>query len=341
MDAMSRVSYFQRFSQQENHATNNTLLLLRYFYQSSPFKIQKALTSLLDTELSIGLTFEQQIKGGASVPDALIKQEPVRIFFETKRGGELDPNQIRRHFKSIAGGQTGANRGEGTILIGLTKEPIANADREQLATDAASQGLTFAAVTFSQVVEALKEQCAPFDEELLSIVEDYESFLRDEKLLEGRNQWLMVFPCGRSITENERFNLYYEPASRPCKRNNRFIGIYNRKTIAYVGVVEAIVAVSHDLGVPSFTEEAGRLTDDRRKRIMSAIEETSYYDLKGSPMRFYLVDSFSPTSAKKTSAGGIQRMWWRDLSAMVPGYDPRKEYTSGELADALKGVKWE
>ena len=80
---MSRVSHFQRFSQPENHATNNTLLLLRYFYQSSPFKIQSVLTSLLDAELSIGLTFEQQIRGDASVPDALITQEPMRIFIET------------------------------------------------------------------------------------------------------------------------------------------------------------------------------------------------------------------------------------------------------------------
>jgi hypothetical protein len=60
---LSRVSHFQRFSQPENHATNNTLLLLRYFYQSSPFKIQSVLTSLLETDLSIGLAFEQQIRG--------------------------------------------------------------------------------------------------------------------------------------------------------------------------------------------------------------------------------------------------------------------------------------
>lgn len=60
---MSRVSYFQRFSQRENHATNNTLLLLRHLYQSSPFKIGRVLTSLVEAELSIGLMFEQQIRG--------------------------------------------------------------------------------------------------------------------------------------------------------------------------------------------------------------------------------------------------------------------------------------
>src|ERR1035441_45954 len=125
---MSRVSHFQRFSQQENHATNNTLLLLRYFYQSSPSKMQNVMNSLLGTELSIGLTFEQQvrIKGGTGVPDALIKQEPMRIYVETKRGGDLDIEQIRRHIETIVDIEVGTSRSGGIFLIGLTKEPIAD-----------------------------------------------------------------------------------------------------------------------------------------------------------------------------------------------------------------------
>jgi hypothetical protein len=122
---LSRVSHFHRFSQPENHATNNTLLVLRYFYQSSPFKVQRVLTSLLDTDLSIGLSFEQQVRGDASVPDALIMQEPIRIFIETKRHGTVDSVQIRRHFESIAQHPGGTRRGEGTVLIVRTKEPIA------------------------------------------------------------------------------------------------------------------------------------------------------------------------------------------------------------------------
>jgi hypothetical protein len=83
---MSQISYFQRFSQPENHATNNTLLVFRYFYQSSPFKIQRALTELVENDLSIGLLFQQQVRGDLSVPDALITQQPLHIYVETKRG---------------------------------------------------------------------------------------------------------------------------------------------------------------------------------------------------------------------------------------------------------------
>jgi hypothetical protein len=336
---LSRVSHFQRFSQAENHATNNTLLVLRYFYQSSPHKIQSVLSSLLETDLSIGLAFEQQVRGDVSVPDALIKQEPMRIFIETKRGGDIDLDQIRRHLKSIVTDRGSYSHGD--VLIALTKENIAESDRKSLAADGALQRVTFAAVTFSQIVEALRAQCADFERDLLSIVEDYESYLAEEGLLEERNQWLVVFPCGTSIAENARFGLYYEPPSRPCKRNYRFIGVYNQKTIAYVGTVEAIAVASYGDAGFAFTEEAGRLTDDHRKRITSAIEATPYYDLKAEPHRFYLVDTFIATSARKTSPGGIMALRYLDLSKIVPAYNPRKDYTSEELAAALKDATWE
>jgi len=133
-----------------------TLLVFRYFYQSSPFKIQRALTSLLDSDFSIGLSFQQQVRGDASVPDALIAQEPIRIFIETKRGGAVDTAQIRHHFESIAHRQARTIRGEGTLLIVISKEMIPDSDRRSLAAEAGLRDLTFAAVTFSQIVESLR-----------------------------------------------------------------------------------------------------------------------------------------------------------------------------------------
>ena len=91
----------------------------------------------------------------------------------------------------------------------------------------------------------------------------------------------------------------------------------------------------------SFIEEAGKLTSDHQERIKNAVNETPYYDLKGEPQRFYLVNTFAPTDAKKTSAGGIMGLRYLDLSRIVPAYNPRKDYTSAELAAALKGTTWE
>jgi hypothetical protein len=335
---LSRVSYFQRFSQPENHATNNTLLVLRYFYQSSPFKVERVLSSLLETDFSIGLVFDQQIKGEASVPDALISQAPMKIYVETKRGGFLDGDQVRRHLQSIC---EKAGKGEEAILIGLTKEQIPESQRQELTRLASVQGVTFVAVTFSEVVEALRAQCAEFESELLSIVEDYEAYLGEEGLLEERNQWLVVFPCGMSLAENARFGIYYEPPSRRSKLNYRFIGAYKNKTVCYVGTVVAIAVASFEDGGYRFVEESGTLDENLRKRITSTIEQTPYYDLKSGPTRYYLVDSFVPTSARKVSPGGIMGMRYLDLQKLHPAYNPRKYYTSAELAEMLTTATWE
>jgi len=264
----------------------------------------------------------------------------MRIYIETKRGGVLDPDQIRRHLKSIA--QKGeAGRGDGAFLIGLTKEPIADSEHRALVAEAAGKGIAFAAVTFTQISEALRAQCADFERELLSIVEDYENYLAEEGLLEERNQWLVVFPCGTSIAENARFGLYYEPSSRPSKRNYRFIGLYNMKAVAYVGAVVAIAVTTFQDGKISISEEAGQLTDIHRGRITRAIEETPYYDLKANPHRFYLVDSFAPTDSRKTSPQGIWGLRYLDLSKIVKDYNPRREYTTAQLAAALEGTTWQ
>jgi hypothetical protein len=56
---MSKISHFQRYSGRENHATNNTLLVLRHVYQASPHKLESVLDDVLEEPLNIGLTFEQ------------------------------------------------------------------------------------------------------------------------------------------------------------------------------------------------------------------------------------------------------------------------------------------
>ncbi len=332
---MSRVSYFQRFSQPENHATNNTLLVLRHFYRSSPFKIQKVLTSLLDCEIPIGLAFEQQIRGEASVPDALISQDALRIFVETKRDGVVDCDQIRRHFRSIAHAESSAAR---NILIALTKELVVQTDRELLAAEAASQQITFVAVTFSQIVEALKDECSDFEQELRAIVDDYEAYLEEEGLMEDRNQWLLAVPCGMTLDENVAFSLYYEPEERTSKQNYRFIGLYRNKAIQYVGSIKATAVRPSATGEVACTVESGQVTDDHRKRISEAVKTSTNYN-HSKAHRFYLVDSFVKTNARKISRGGMRGR--RDLSNLIPDSTPAEEYTTAELATALDGISWE
>jgi hypothetical protein len=330
---MSRVSFFQRFSQRENHATNNTLLVLRHFYQSSPHKIQRALSALVGKKVSIGLTFDQQVSGKRSVPDALVRQESLRIFFETKRGESLDFDQLARHVESIAARTPGASD---DILIGLTKEPVSERDKEKFRSRAASRKVLFVAATFSQILDALRFECADFERDLLDILDDYERYLAEEGLLEEGNKWLAVFPCGISFGDNKRFNLYYEPPSRPCKRNH-FIGIYTQKRVSLVGSVEAIAVCAYKHRSLRPTIEAGTFTGDHRDRLRRVIEATEYFDLKSEPHRFYLVDAFVETDFQKVSPGGLLQLRYLDLSEAVSGFNPRHNYSTAELAELVRG----
>ena len=65
-----------------------------------------------------------------------------------------------------------------------------------------------------------------------------------------------------------------------------------------------------------------------------------YYDIKSGLHRFYLVDSFIPTDAKKTSPGGIWGLRYLDLVKILKEYNPREDYTSEELAAELKEATW-
>lgn len=338
---MSRVSHFQRFSQPENHATNNTMLVLRYFYQSSPFKIEGILNSLVDAQFNIGLTFRQQIKGSNSVPDALISQQSFQLFFETKRGGELDVDQIQRHLKSIHD-SSGANVGrQQAILVGLTKEPIPDSQRALLRESANALGISFASVTFSQLVEALKAECQPYERDLISIVNDYEAYLSEERLLEESNRWLVVFPCGTSYIENLKFGIYYELDAKPSKRNYHFIGVYRQKTVTHVGRVQSIIVTTWQDDKVTFTLESGASNPELQQRILDTINQTPYYDLKSEPFRFYLVDSFLPTDIRKTSPSGIMGFRYLDLAKLIRTYNPSRHYSTVELAETLKGSTWE
>jgi len=73
------------------------------------------------------------------------------------------PPQIRRHLLGSEQDSAEKSQGENIVLIGLTKEPIAENDRKSLAAEAALKGITFAAVAVSQIVETLRAVCGNFD----------------------------------------------------------------------------------------------------------------------------------------------------------------------------------
>ena len=330
---MSKVSHFQVYSQRENHVTNNTLLVLRHFYQASPFKLERVLNSLLDEDFKIGLSFEQQVRGDKSVLDARILQPSLLIGVETKLYDNLWSDQIRRHIDSIA---TSREAGApATFLVALTKEPAPTIDLKQMEIYAKGKAITFKTVTFSQIIESLREACAEYEQNLISILEDYESFVESQGLLDDRGKRIVVFPCGTSYKENEKFCLYYEGPERPSKRGCKFIGIYRSKIVSLVGEISSILTCKlANEHLELIEVELGRATDDQQKRIYEVIKTTNYYDLSG-PQRYYLADEFYETKLQKTSKGGLWGYKYLNIPEIVGSSVKTGDITAKDLAAGL------
>ncbi|PRY91001.1 hypothetical protein [Donghicola tyrosinivorans] len=82
---MTAISHFQTYSQRENHVTNNTMLMLRHVYRTSPILLENVLQALLENaDIEIGPRFKQQSVAGHSVPDAVLSQFALHIYVDAK-----------------------------------------------------------------------------------------------------------------------------------------------------------------------------------------------------------------------------------------------------------------
>lgn len=327
---MAGVSHFQRYSQRENHVTNNTLLVLRHLYQISPSKLQTVLNQLLgDEKLSLGLSFTQQIKGAHSVPDALISQSDFRLYIETKLTPSLYLDQLRRHIQTIGrGSSAGIGSSRQTILLGLATEDMGSREATEITELAAESGVIFKSVTFAHLVSAIEAVCAEYEVGLRAIVTDYIDYLNSENLLYAGEDWMLVVPCGVSLAENAEHHVYYDGAHRPRRSKCRYLGLYSDKRVSLVGTIEHVLIASYQDGVVTVEEEERGSADAAAlARIKAIIEATPYYDLKGRAHRYFVVDRFEPTNLVKASKGPVRGAQYLKLSEIFGA-------TFGELASS-------
>lgn len=336
---MTKISYFQRFSQKENHVTNNTLLVMQHFYQVSPQKINKVLSDLANDELSVGLVFEQQVKSSDSVPDALISQAPLDIYVETKRGGQLDQDQLERHIESIGNSSRQPSQ---KVLFGLTKTPINKDFSDKVVRRSGKRNITFVPITFADIVRSLRSVCESHEVALHEILSDYEDFLQEENLLHI-GETMSIFPCGKSINENIEYRLYFEPSDRPSKAESRFIGLYNRKRIGHLASIMTVVTgLSGPDGFVVENPEKGTLSDEERERIEGAIAACGYFpNLAQEEHRYYLLEAIFETNFVKSSRYGMRNRRDLYLSRWLDYDDDREQYSAEEAANGLKDQEWD
>jgi hypothetical protein len=126
---MSGVFHFARYSQRENFATNNTLLLMYRLYETSRRRYQEFLANLLDEKAdapiaALGLQLSQQEPSAKSVLDGYLYQAAVRIGIEAKApGAAFNATQLLNHLDRFD------DRGSGYLLL-LRSDKLDLADKQ-------------------------------------------------------------------------------------------------------------------------------------------------------------------------------------------------------------------
>lgn len=336
---MAGVSHFQRYSQRENHVTNNVMLVLRHLYQTAPGKLEQVIRDLVGQEaIGIGLTFSQQTRGAASVPDGMIAQAPFRLYIETKLGPRFDLDQLNRHIESIADARR-ANPALGeAFLLGLATETMDTSAKAAVMENALARGVIFAEATFAEVVERLREVCAPHDVALAAILDDFADYLDGEKLLDRGDDQMLVAACGQTFAENARFGVYYHEVDKPRRSSSAFFGAYRNWHVGLVGRIDAVLVCDYADGKARLINaERGHATPDALARIAGIIEATPYYDLKTTAHRFWVMDELAETQLSWRGRVAVRGAQYFRLAPILPPGADIKRLGARDLARLLDG----
>jgi hypothetical protein len=269
---MSKVHYFQRYSQKENVVTNNTLLLFSRLYNESPIKFSQFLNALTDgLEINVGINFNQQEKGNGSTPDGAITQESFKISIETKLDDGFFKGQLLRHLKCF-------NNESTQILVALSPERINQSFLDEIVKaigdfNAANESnIHFVSTTFENIISHFKDVINDYDIELTSLIVDFEDFCNNEGLMPYRYLRMLTVPCGWTLEDNFEFGVYYDPATRGNSYCTH-MGIYKNKRVQGIGKIDNIIVadlVNDNLEILETTN--GVATEQQISNIIGIIE---------------------------------------------------------------------
>lgn len=338
---MSSIHYFQRYSTKENVITNNTLLLFSRLYNESPLKFKLFLISLDNIiDLNVGVSFSQQERGNGSVPDGNISQESFKIAIETKQTDKFDLVQLVNHFKAFGNEKT-------QILLGLGPKKMNDIEKDEIFkalkdfNENHKKNIQFSTVTFEEIVKVFKEVISEYDFELNDIINEYEEFCIKESVIRNDEYRMLAVPCGDSIEQNLKHNLYFCPVERTVSTCS-YIGTYYKGKINAVGKIENIVTADlNESGELNIIESTQKLVTETQKAnivsIIKAIKETIGWDISNGK-KFFCVEKFVDTDFKKTSLKGLMGKKYFDLKTILN----KNNFTNTEeIAELLKTVNWD
>lgn len=339
---LSNVHYFARYSQKENMATNNTLLLFSRLYNNSNDKFNRFLKGLIQDDnfqLDVRLNFAQQVKGDGSIPDGMITQESIKIIIETKLYGQKNIGQIEKHLKSF-------KNEDKQIFFFIDKDDITRDYRKSILNQIEKYNtknntkISLIATTFKDVCDTFEDILDDYDFEMIGLIEDYRAFCTESNLINNFETKIRTVLCGTTLEQNLRTNVYYAPADRGYQ-DSKYLGLYKNKAIRALGIVRDIIdidLINNKLVIQKVVK--GHYKSEYEEVLLEIIEEAKeefQYDLRvGS--RFFFVDEYIKTSYEKPTKGGLMGTKYFDLND-IDGFEQRM--TIYQIAELLNGKEWD
>jgi len=336
---MSSIHYFQRYSQPENVATNNTLLLFSRLYQQSPIKFKAFLNDLLDDrDIEGGILFYQQKKAQGSIPDGSLSQVSFKVVIETKLHKHFSLPQLTEHLKDFSKEQY-------QVLLSLSpKHPdndlirkIESAVNEHNLSN--NTAIKYLHTTFQEIVTKFKANIEDYDYELNDIVDDYEAYCINDELIRDDDARMRVVTCGWTLDENFKYSLYYDPADRGYT-DHTYLGIYANKAVRGIGKLENIITA--DLlpsGKLKIIDSTSEITARQEQNIIDIIPITKAkhgWDI-ATGHKFFCVEKFCPTTFRKVTKYPLQGTKFFNLKDRL-NLNPLP--STEEIAERLNTIDW-
>lgn len=339
-----QIHYFQRYHSKENVDTSNTMLMLSRLYNYNADKFFYMINSLiLGEDESPEITFELQVQGDESVPDAVISQKSFKVVVETKLYNQFNKQQLLNHLEQF---------GTEDIKVLLTIDP--KPMNKQLYDDMAIElkkynsknlerlihPIKHVNLTFEQLVEAMEDIIDDRDTEIISVLDDFKKYCFDEKLILDSYKWMRAIVAGTTFQDNMDLDLFYDQASRKYSEHG-YVGLYKDKSIRAIGKLKkTILAVEVDGKMEYKSENGDLVTQDEISRIDEAIRRAKDYgyNLRTVCHRYFMVERFYPIDFRKSSKNPIQKSKFFNLADM---FEYKTMPDTEKIAADLNGRIWE
>lgn len=289
-------------------------------------------------QITVGITMKQQDRvASGGIPDGVLDQQSLRILIETKRGNDFGRPQIMGHVKRM-----GDSHQPFLVMLGKEVLPSGELDEIRKAVCEERKDAILVNTTFDSLIKAIEAELDDWEQEVRELLEDYREYCSDENLLPDEYSLRAVL-CGKTISENIKFGVYYNRVGRKYA-DHSYLGLYNNKAIRAIGKVMKVF--SADIGQKDTMELVDSLKGDAPTQneielvtqVMNDAVDNPGYDIRKGH-RFYLVDGFYPTEFTKDTKYALMHTQYFDLreyltlhSGVLPGTEA--------IANQLRGKTW-